>query len=41
MADSFYLPRFQVFADSLKFVESCYLRRKFVIAKLGALRARK
>src|SRR5208337_2581220 len=37
MADSFRPLRFKLFADSLKLVESCHLRRKLVVAKLRAL----
>src|SRR5271167_2598233 len=37
MADSFRPLRFKLFADSLKLVESCHLRRKLVVAKLHAL----
>jgi len=37
MADRIRPPCFLVFADSLKLVESYYLRRKLVVAKLHAL----
>jgi hypothetical protein len=37
LADSFRPLRFKLFADSLKLVESCHLRRKLVVAKLHAL----
>ncbi len=37
MADRIRPLCFLVFADSLKLVESCHLRRKLVVAKLHAL----